>query len=235
MSDEEKAPEAEVPTIPENMEQIDRTEYERLKTNDERLTRLDELAGEQFGTAEDYIVALEDSEREHLEKQQEPAKKPPATQPVARPQATAPATPEMDQRTLDAIVRSHRTEFRVDQRDLPEDQRSTYSEAELMKVCREQGPLVARVSVSVGGNMFAAATKILNVEKGTVAKAVADGRAEGAATEKVKSDAAASMALPTGGGTPLPKTDTPEEQAAAKQKAELDRMIPDDPTPDFGQ
>lgn len=234
MTEEAKVPDPEVSTTPETTEPIDRTELAQLRTNSERLARLDEMGGTDFDAIEDYVGALEDDSRERLETQEQaPAKvappKSPAPQTPAQPAPTGP-----DQQTIQNTIDIHRVEFKLMQGVLPEEQRTTHKIEDLTKVLFKQGPLVVSVSKSTGGNMFAAASKILDLDGGAVAGAVAEGRADGAAIEKAKAGAVASTNLPTGGGVPLPKTDTPEEQAANIRKAELDRMIPDDPVQDFG-
>ena len=219
-------PEVTTPEIPDNLESVDRTELEQLRANAARLTQLEADLSD-FDSVEDYVAALE----EEINKRDSKPKAPVTPTP---PKTPPPAQDKTDMSQIaTAVIRSDWVEYRLDQKELPEDQRSNWTKQELLEVLYKQPALVGQVASENDGNLIAAARLVLDTTKGTVAKKVAEARKEGAGSEAAKLAAAASANLPTGGATTPPKEETPEERAAEQKKAVLDSMLPDDPPQSF--
>ena len=131
----------------------------------------------------------------------------------------------INRNTATAFVAAQKTEFRMQQNALPEDERTPFSYDELQKIIYgPESTLVTKITPNHGGNIFAAANHIAMVEKGTV-----KAREEGAAVEVAKANAAASTALGTAGKTALPENLTPAEKLAVEVQRQADEIAPDDP------
>lgn len=102
-----------------------------------------------------------------------------------------------------AMVEAQLTTFKLDQRDLPEDQRSPYKEAEMRKIIMDPANqmLIRQCAQKTGGNVWAAASRVMAVEAGDSKAVEAGARAEKARQEaKATADIKAGKSVPVGAG-----------------------------------
>lgn len=229
-----------VSTPNDNQVPVDRAELERLQQAEARIKKLDEIAAEaKCPNAEDYFDAME-QELYKSGGDENPANgAPSATKPQApaapasTPAAQAGGLSDADKRRLDesdmrssaSYVQSQRLEWQIEQNALPEDERSTATPEELLKMIRgPKSQIIGASAQAYGGNIFKAAAALYSLEHG-----VASARKAGAAAEKAKAAAAATANLDPGGTTAEPAAKTPEEKRAELNKQEADKIAPDDP------
>lgn len=231
---EAQKPDTGISNAADDQATIDKAELEQLREKAERIDALDVIAREaERDKAETYLADLED------------AIPPPTPEPVPKPvpngdkkkddKTPEPVATQLDpqlmeqfkqgqQMTMQALIKMHQVEFDAAQRALPEEERSTVKIAELEKILRgPESGLVAKIAPKFGGNLFAAANHIHNVEHGTKAA-----RKEGAASEAATNAAAVGSGLPTGGKTAEPTgTPTPQEAAVAENAKKANEIYSD--------
>lgn len=236
VTDAQKTPDPGTPNAADNKPAIDEAELEILR---EKAGRMDVLDGAAVEAGRDRIETyFEDLETFATDKINKETPKPASPDPSGdKPDAKAPdpvaAQPDPQlmeqlkqgqQLTMQALIKTHQVEFDASQRVLPEEERSTVKTAELEKMLRgPESGLVAKIAPKFGGNLFAAANHIHNVEHGNVAA-----RKAGAASEAATNTAANTSGLSTGGATAEPKgPPTPEEAAVAENAKRADEIYKD--------
>lgn len=214
------------PTPDENVT-IDRAELEQLRATNTRMVNLDAYAKEaEIDTAEEYLEVLEEAA---YTKPTTPEPTPTTPTPVPTPSGIDPNV----QKQLDAAKRAsaqaflaaQTVAFNTAQSNLPEVERSPFSEKELLKIINnpDTSGLVMRSASKFNGNVFAAANYIATIDKG-----VAKAHEAGAAVATAKANAAATANLQTGGATPEPTSMTAEQKAQAEQDKAADAIASDD-------
>lgn len=195
---------------------ISEAELEALKAQSERLKKLDGIAAEaELANAEAYLEVLED-ETVTLRRQLQSSAKPTDDQPPDKkpdPPAKVPEpndeiSKEMSrlfQSTSQATIESQMANYRVIEITKPEEERHTYTRAELEKILKSDGPVVASLmntKPELERNMFAAAAYVLDIHNGKLPGKTTDDRLNGstaaslnpgsraakAAEEKVKNE-----------------------------------------------
>ena len=129
---------------------------------------------------------------------------------------------DANQRSAQAAITAQWSEFRMYQRDMPEDERSKYSKEDLMKILTRNGAKVNAVVDQFDGNVFAAANFIKSVPD--LRKRAKD---QGVAPEKAKDAAASSTEVGNDGRVATPSTETAEERTARLNEERADQIAPD--------
>lgn len=209
---------------------VDRTEFERMQKAEAFYRKLEETAAEfDVETPEEYLDVIEANANRNVTESL--ANKPAAKKPdeAARPSGGQPDPGAEQSRVMaaQAVLTSNWTEFKSDQKDLPQDERSTYSKDDLMKAIRgPEGPVVAKLAhAKFDGNLFAAANYLkTNTDPDRIAKA----RKAGADSEAAKNRARESADLGTGGRTQEPNDSTSAERERADAEKRRTSIAPKD-------
>lgn len=227
---------------------VDKAELERLKANDARMSDLDRIAKEastedETLKAEDYLNHLEDAYYEQSQAKPETKQETKTEESKTAEPTKAEVTPTPDpnaeeakrialqsqQNSNTALLAVQYSEYRDSQRDLPEDQRSSLTKADLQKMImsREDQPTITAVAKKkFDGNFYAAANYIhalMNADD-LITKA----RKEGANSEAAKEAARVSAQLPGNvGRVAEPENKSAVQKAQEENDRQADLIAPD--------
>lgn len=225
---------------------VDKAELETLKAQAGRMEDLDKIAKEASNDGEDlttetYLTLLEDHVYNDPNKKSdpEPEKKPAVTPDPEKSKVTPTPDPNAEEAkrlALQAQQTANTTalavqyqEFKDLQRDLPEDQRSSLTKAELQKMIMsetDQPTIMAVARKKFDNNVYVAANYIhalMNADD-LITKA----KKEGADSEAAKEAARNSAQLPGNSGRMAePTAKTPQEKAQEENDRLADEIAPD--------
>lgn len=160
-----------------------------------------------------YNKIVEADKAEQPETKKSEVESTPETKLETKPEGLSPKVEELMDQMQRQIAASNLTaqwaEFRLVQRDLPEDERTSHSKKELMKVLTRSGAKVSAVIDQFDGNAFAAADFIASVPE--LRKRAKE---RGEASDEAKEKAAASASVSNDGQVAAPTTETAQEKAA---------------------
>ena len=215
----------------ETVASIDKAELESLREQAARVDKLDREAKEAgFNDIEDWGETVEEY---YTNEMQNEKKTPPVEKPIEQKPEPANAPPDnsaMEQRiaaierqNAQIFLNSQYAEFQSDQKDLPEDDRNSFSKKELMGIVQKKGRILMDIANDTDGNIFRAASDYLGFKGGTK-----KAQEKGAASEAAKSKARETARIPGSGKVADPTTTTPDEKKQQYNKEAADDIAEDD-------
>lgn len=216
MPDEQKEAEQNLETQGPNNESVTVTkeELQQFQNSQARLKKMDDIAQDMMGgDAEEYLTTLE-NDLHAANQRPKPEKTPPPAPKAddARIQQLEEQVSVLSQNTSAAQIESQWATFQNQQNALLQEDRSSLSRSEALKLMKgPAGPLAREMVLAdsegeFGGNLFAAIASYQQVRQGK--KALRDA---GAKSEQALSKAKETASLQTG-GVPIPASGSDEEQ-----------------------
>ncbi len=238
MAEETTNTNAEVKTDEANddMASVDRTELASLQATRDQVVELEQAAKDAgYDNLGEYVVFLEDKKYEQIQEQEKAtetkltpapdtsAKKVPEPVPAGLSEADKAQLNTAQMSAAQAALMAQYSVYRLDQAELPKEDRSTVTQAELTKlITGSKGAMIQSLSKDFGGNYYAAANYLSTIESG-----VQNARKAGAASEAAKQTAAETATINQGGHLKGASPETTEEKAAAAHKQAQDEIIGD--------
>ena len=227
MTDEVKKEESnEGVAIDETKTSIDRAKLAELEAKVEEYDKLNHIAkAADFENPKAYIENLEDNNWDKLneavateEKKEEPKEE-------VKPSGLSDEDKlKIQQGNTNAILAAQWATYKVDQSELPKENKSPVTKTELDKLIysKSTGLMIGQLAQEFDGNVYAAANHYLSI-KDVKVKA----NKEGAESQKALDAAAASTELGTGGKPQEIEKKTSEEKAAEENTQRADEIYPD--------
>lgn len=219
--------------------EVAQTELDELRSKAERLDKMTETAKQaDKDTPEELLDELGDMAADYAELMRKPPagsgdpnnpppnkSSEPAKAPVAGNQPDpqlAEALRQTNQTALQAYLSSSYIEYVHEQAALPEEERDSFKKPELMKaITGEDSQLIVAMARREGGNLFAAAAKVLDLAGGK--KRAADNAKK---AEVAKNAAAGSANLPAGGAAKDLSNLTPQQRYDKYQEDRRSQIAP---------
>ncbi len=190
---------------------LDKAEYDQLQEVKRRMGSLDDIAKQaEYGTAEEYF---DDLEATAYAEKNKPEPAPAQPQPGTPPEPAKPPTPEnpeiaelrqkvttSQQQAAQNMLLQHETSYKVDQSQLPSEERCVITTADLKKEIMKNPQLVAQMATRRGGNLFDGAAALMATDGVALTKA----REQGAQEAEQRRLAAEATSVGTGGRMPAP-------------------------------
>ncbi len=213
---------------------IGRAELEALQLKEKRIDDLDTIAGQaEMGSIEDYNAELELIANDKLNTSTpEPTPTPTPTPdpiPAVTPTVAAMSDAERqslvdaDKRSTQAMLASHDTQWQMKQNLLQEEQKTVAQKGDLDKIILRKPTAIRELMPDYEGNVYAAANALFMASPDGQKKI----QEHAAAIAKAKSEAGAGANLPTGGTTPAPDGQTPEDKAKKQMEDWANDIAPD--------